>query len=108
MSLAYRQQVNVQLFAMGQDATAEIVSYHLLEDDYRNFFREIDPSRLQRHEIVRDEGFLPVFLPRLMYLRDCLLEGRWPDEGEFHQFAVDDGLWRELAEHLYAARAAAL
>lgn len=76
----YLQQVNVQMLAVGPDATAEIVAYRMEPEDYRNFFRSIDPARLTRWPVARDPEFLRRFLRRLRYLRDCLTEGRWPDD----------------------------
>lgn len=78
---AYLQQVNVQMLAMGRDATAEIVAYRLEPEDYKNFFRPVDPGRITRWPVARDEIFLRKFLWRLRYLRDCLVGGRWPRDG---------------------------
>lgn len=81
---AYWQQVQVQMFAKkkveGCVPLAQIVSYGLLEEDYTNFFNDIDPTRLKRHYIEYDGGFIAEYLKRLEYLAKCLWEGRWPDE----------------------------
>lgn len=77
----YIEQVNVQMLAMGPDATAEIDAYRLEPEDYRNFFRPIDPARLTVWPVERDPEFLRRFLRRLRYLRDCLMDGRWPCDG---------------------------
>lgn len=83
---AYWQQVQVQMYAKNQadDFTpvAHIVAYGLREEDYKNFFNEIDPARLTRHYVEYDQGFIEKYLPRLEYLRDCLKAGRWPDESD--------------------------
>ena len=83
LSAAHRRQVNVQMFAMRfrgiQSPSAEVIAYGLQEDDYSNFFREIDTQRVTRHPVAYDESFMSKFLPRLGYLRDCLRDGRWPD-----------------------------
>ena len=62
---------------------AQIVSYGLLEEDYNNFFNEIDPTRLKRHYIDYDGAFVAKYLKRLEYLAWCLREGKWPNEGNF-------------------------
>lgn len=81
---AYHQQVQVQMFAKltqeGRLPVAEIVSYGLVEEDYRNFFREIDTRRLQRHFIAYEPGFIEQYRKRLEYLGKCLEKGEWPDE----------------------------
>ena len=81
---AYWQQVQVQMYAKkvveGCTPLAQIVSYGLLEEDYKNFFNEIDPARLKRHYIDYDGAFIAEYLKRLKCLGHCLLEGAWPDE----------------------------
>jgi hypothetical protein len=57
---------------------AEILSYGLTENDYKNYFNEIDPDRLQHHRIEYDEDFITEYLERLKYLNKCLREGRMP------------------------------
>lgn len=83
-TLQHTRQVNVQIFAarlMGRtEAQGEIVSYGLTEEDYKNFFRDIDTQRLKHHPIAYDTKFIGQFIPRLEYLGDCLKKGRWPDE----------------------------
>ena len=86
VSKAYWQQVQVQMFAKlktdGILPVAEIVAYGLTEEDYRNFFRPIDPARLKRYPIVYDPKFVQQYLKRLMYLKKCLDEGAWPNEDD--------------------------
>lgn len=88
---AHIQQVQVQMFAKMKDEgtfyediyaspRAEIVSYGLLEEDYKNFFHEIDLERLQHHPVAYDPLFVSRYLTRLEYLRFCLLKGVFPDE----------------------------
>lgn len=81
---AYWQQVQVQMYAKnrieGCVPLAQIVSYGLLEEDYKNFFNDIDPDRLKRHYIDYDGAFIAKYLKRLEYLRDCLWKGEWPHE----------------------------
>lgn len=83
VSKAYKQQVQVQMYAKlineGVLPQAEIVSYGLLEkEDYKNFFNEIDPDRVERHAIPYSEAFIQEYLERLSILRDCLIRGVLP------------------------------
>ena len=60
---------------------AFVLSYGLKEQDYKNYFGEIDPERLILHPIEYDEEWINnVFLPRLMRLRDCMVMGIIPPE----------------------------
>ena len=78
-SKKYIQQVNVQMFGYKTNA-ADIVSYGLTEEDYKNYFLPIDPERLKYHPISYDELWIEkVFLPRITYLADCLIKGILPD-----------------------------
>lgn len=78
MPRKYIQQVQVQMFASGL-RKANIVIYGLTEEDYNNFFREIDPTRRDAVVITYDERWInDVYLPKLKYLAECLREGRFP------------------------------
>lgn len=73
------QQVVVQMYGYGTK-TAQIASYGLVEEDYKNYFLPIDKSRLILHPVEYDERFInEVFLPRITYLADCLTKGVLPD-----------------------------
>lgn len=86
----YIDQVQVQMFATGIHR-AKIVVYGLEEADYNNFFRPIDPSRLQIYEIVYDPNWITTkYLPRLKTLAECLKKGIMPDENFIRQSPVDD------------------
>lgn len=75
----YRDQVQVQMFGSGIH-DADIVAYGLVEADYDNFFREIDPERLCEHPIVYDPNWIEtVYLPKLKILADCLKKGVFPN-----------------------------
>lgn len=76
--LKYKRQVWVQMFA-SKIKQAKIVSYGLLETDYKNFFLPIDKDRLKLHEITYNEKFIDEYLIRLKYLAQCLEEGIFPD-----------------------------
>ena len=78
-SKKYVQQVNVQMYGLGT-READIVSYGLKEEDYKNYFLPIDPERLKYHRVTYDDRwFNYVFLPRLEYLAECLDKGILPD-----------------------------
>lgn len=80
VSKGYYRQVQVEMYATGL-RKAYIVAYGLLEEDYRNFYRDIDESRLSLHEISYDENFIQqIYLPRLRYLSQCLEKGIFPKE----------------------------
>ena len=84
ITAAHRRQVNVQMYAMRhigcEDVSAEIASYGLTKEDYRNFFRDIDPERLREQPVEYDEAFIAAWLPRITYLADCLEKGVFPRE----------------------------
>lgn len=78
-SKKYIQQVVVQMYGF-ETREAEIVSYALTEEDYKNYFLPIDSDRLKHHPIAYDEKWIgAVFLPRITYLADCLIKGTLPD-----------------------------
>lgn len=75
----YINQVQVQMFASGIHE-ADIVAYGLQEADYDNFFREIDPKRLQEIPVAYDPRWIEeVYLPKLRILSDCLERGVFPN-----------------------------
>lgn len=84
VSKSYWRQVQVQIYAKnrieGCMPLAWIVSYGLTEEDYKNFFNDIDPERIKLHHITYDPAFIVEYLERLAYLRECLLKGVFPDE----------------------------
>ena len=74
----YINQVQVQMFASGL-RKAKIIVYGLKEEDYDNYFNEIDPGRRDEVVITYDEKWIrDVYLPKLTYLAECLKEGRFP------------------------------
>ena len=78
MPKKYIQQVQVQMFASGL-RKAKIIVYGLKEEDYDNYFHEIDPGRRDEIVITYDEKWIAeVYLPKLKYLAECLKEGRFP------------------------------
>ena len=78
-SLKYKRQTWVQMYASGYRKTF-IVAYGLTEADYKNYFLPIDEERVQLIPIEYNEDFIEnVYLPRLRYLKDCLIKGILPD-----------------------------
>lgn len=78
---SYIRQVQVQMFASGIHC-ADIVAYGLVEEDYRDFDRSVDVSRLRQYPIAYDPGFIEgQYLPRLRILARCLRQRCWPGEG---------------------------
>lgn len=76
--LKYKRQVWVQMYATGI-RKAYIVAYGLKEEDYKNFFNEIDKDRLELIPIEYDGKWInTVFLPKLKYLAECLKKGVMP------------------------------
>lgn len=76
----YIHQTQVQMFASSLRKT-KLVVYQLTEDDYNNFFRPIDKSRLKKFDIDYDEQWIQnVYLPKHLILRDCLIKGVLPNE----------------------------
>ena len=74
----YINQVQVQMFASGL-RKAKIIVYGLTEQDYDNYFRDIDPSRRDEIVFTYDERWIKAeYLPKLTFLAECLKEGRFP------------------------------
>lgn len=79
---AYWQQCQVEMYATSKECV--IVAYKLLEDDYTNFFNDIDPKRISYHPIEYDREWVNTqYLPRIKYLCECLRERRTPDADRF-------------------------
>lgn len=83
-TLNYIRQVNVQMYITGI-RRAEIVSYGLLPEEYKNHNRPIDPKRIGHHKIKYDRRFIAIFEKRMLYLSDCLENNKLPDESEVPQ-----------------------
>ena len=77
----YTQQVCVQMFA-SKIQNAKIIHYGLTEDEYDNYYKDIDPGR-RGEDIIQYDGewVNHIFLPRLEYLSHCLKHGLFPQEG---------------------------
>lgn len=78
----YIEQVLVQMYGSGKKEAC-IVAYGLLDDDYKNYFNEIDKSRLSFYEVEYDERFInEIYIPRLEYLTECIKKGIFPKKSE--------------------------
>jgi hypothetical protein len=74
----YIDQVQVQMFA-SEIGGADIVTYGLQPEDYDNYLRDLDPSRLREIPVGYDIHWVEsVYLPKLRILADCLKRGVWP------------------------------
>lgn len=77
LTKAYRLQVMVQMYVTGKKG--KIVAYNVTEDDYMNYFNEIDKERITEHTIGYDVEFIENdYLPKLKYLCECLEAGKMP------------------------------
>lgn len=75
----YRDQVQVQMFG-SKILGADIVAYGLEDADYDNFFRPIDPRRLQAIPVDYDRKWVEtVYMPKHLILADCLKRGVFPN-----------------------------
>lgn len=77
VSKAYRMQVNVEMYASGIH-NACIVAYGLEPEDYINYFRDIDRSRISYHEIEYDADFIEEYKCKLDHLTMCMKNGTFP------------------------------
>lgn len=76
----YINQTQVQMFGSGLRKT-KLVVYQLEEEDYKNFFRPIDPKRRRVFDIPYNEEWVQgIYLPKHLILRDCLVKGVLPNE----------------------------
>lgn len=80
----YINQVQVQMYA-SDIYKAEIDAYGLIDEDYDNYFNEIDKDRLSVHEIEYNEEWINnEYLPKFKYLEECLENGTFPSEEDFN------------------------
>lgn len=78
VSKQYWRQAQVEMYASNIH-NLYIVAYALQENDYKNFFNEIDTERIQKIKVDYDEDFIKnEYLPRLEILTKSLKEGVFP------------------------------
>lgn len=82
VSKQYWRQAQVEMYASNIH-DLYIVAYALQENDYKNFFNEIDTERIQKLKVDYDEEFIQnEYLPKLGILTKCLKEGTFPKVGD--------------------------
>lgn len=78
VSKQYWRQAQVEMYASNIHELY-IVAYALKENDYKNYFNEIDKERIQLIKVEYDEDFINnEYLPMLENLTKCLKEGAFP------------------------------
>ena len=82
---SYWQQCQVQMFATGKHK-CKLVAYPMEEENYDNFFLEVDKDKVEVFEIAYDENWINTeYLPRLVYLAECLKKRKTPNKEEFER-----------------------
>ena len=78
VSKQYWRQAQVEMYASNIH-NLYIVAYELKENDYMNFFNEIDNERIKFLQVEYDENFIKnEYLPKLEILTECLKKGVFP------------------------------
>lgn len=81
----YVWQVQVQMYATGK-RNACLYAYALLDEDYDNFYLPIDDTRVEEIAVEYDEQWVKnEYLPRLVYLADCLKKKKTPKKEEYEK-----------------------
>ena len=79
ISKQYWRQAQVEMYA-SNIFNLYIVAYGLQENDYKNFFNEIDKDRIKLLQVEYDENFIQnEYLPKLEILTNCLKKGVFPN-----------------------------
>jgi len=79
----YWQQAQVEMFAwkLVNNVVPDlyIAAYQVNEEDYKNFFAQVDGDRLAFYPIEYDEHFIDEeYLPKLLKLKECIDKGISP------------------------------
>ena len=78
----YIEQVQVQMYGSGIHK-AKIDTYGLIEEEYINYFEDIELKRLISYDIEYNEKWIKEeYLPRITILIKCLKEMRFPTQKE--------------------------
>ena len=81
----YWQQCQVQMFATCKHK-CKLVAYPMKEENYDNFFLEVDREKVEVFDIPYDEQWVKnEYLPRLVYLAECLKKRKTPNKEEFER-----------------------
>lgn len=83
VSKAYWRQAQVEMYCFEQVKGIlplhYFVAYPLGEKEYKNYFCDIDESKILMLKTEYDENFINnEYLPKLEYLADCLIKGTYP------------------------------
>lgn len=79
VSKQYWRQAQVEMYA-SNIRELYIVAYGLNDNDYKNFFNEIDKDKIKLLKIDYDESFIKDdYLPKLEILTKCLKKGVFPN-----------------------------
>lgn len=82
---SYWQQCQVQMFATGKHK-CKLVAYPMTDENYENFFLEVDNEKVEVFDIEYDEEWINnEYLPRLVYLAECLKKRKTPSMKEFKE-----------------------
>lgn len=83
LSNRYQLQAQAEIYAAkrsGRITSPEffIVAYRVTEDEYADYFRDIDPLRLQWIPIAEDKSFAAQYENKLKALNEAIKAGRMP------------------------------
>lgn len=82
---AYIQQCQVQMWAT-KKYKCKIVAYAMEEENYNNFFLDIDNDKVEIYDIPYDKEWVEQeYLPRLKYLAMCLRKKKTPNKLDFEK-----------------------
>lgn len=78
VSKQYWRQAQVEMYA-SKIHELYIIAYALRENDYKNYFNQVDKKRITKIKIDYDEKFIQEeYIPKLEILTKCLKEGVFP------------------------------
>ena len=78
----YRQQVQVEMWADSKPSTL-LIAYALEDEDYEDWTRPIDTERLSYFPYEFDIDFIRDYLPKALYLSDCIEKGLFPRKEDY-------------------------
>ena len=86
----YIMQARVQMLFAKKPCT--IVAYPMEEENYKNFFCEIDPKKIEFYHIEQDDKFVKEYLQRVKYLKQCLKKGIMPNKTDYLGLELNYGI----------------
>ena len=85
ISKQYWRQAQVEMYASNIH-NLYIVAYSLKENDYKNYFNEVEKNRIKLLQVEYDENFIQEeYLPKLEILTNCLKKGVFPNANNTEQ-----------------------